>query len=97
MKTANETERAELRLAPHWAQGENEDGFYDYQKGWVIEARLPTRSGDAIFTNQQKTFGLDETGKAENFIESLCGNPSNGFWCTIDENSADWLLTGTSY
>ncbi len=97
MKPANETQRAELRVAPHYAQGQEEDGYYCYQKGWVIEARMPVTRGDAIYTYQKETYPLDQPERADSRIETLCGSPANGFWCNITDDSEDWMLTGASY
>jgi len=94
MKTAM---KSELRTAPHWAQGWSEDGPYDYQKGWVVEARTPCEYGDSIYTYQKRFFSMGEYNEAEDLIDSLCGNYSNAFWCNIDTESDDWMLTGASY
>ena len=45
-------ERAELRVTPHFVQVAGDDGFYDTQRGFQIEARVPCRRGDAQYTFQ---------------------------------------------
>lgn len=96
-------ERGELRVAPLWAQGWNEEGSYDFQKGWVIEARVPRQKGDAFYTYQAKTFRMDEERLAEREIERLCGRVSNAYWCNIEigpddgRDIGDWMITGASY
>ena len=88
-------ERAELRVVPHVVQVSGEDGMYDAQRGFQIEARVPCRRGDAQYTYQ----GVFQTeGQANTELERLCGAASNGFHADIDTGAdARWLFTGASY
>ena len=100
-ETMSETiERAELRVSPHFVQVAGEEGFYDAQRGYQIEARIPValprgRHGDAHYT-YQGVFSTEAEADAE--LERLCGAPSNGFHADIDtESDPQWLFTGASY
>ena len=88
-------ERAELRVTPNFVQIAGEDGLYDAQRGFQIEARVPCRRGDAHYT-YQGVFETEDQANAE--LERLCGAASNGFNADIDTEADErWLFTGASY
>ena len=91
---AMKIERAELNVVPNVVQVEGEEGRYDVERGFVIEARIRGRRGYAIFAFQ----GVFETyWKADEKMSSLIGKYSNGFNADIDTDSESWRFVGATY
>ena len=87
-------ERAELEVMPNVVQVEGEEGRYNVERGFVIEARVRGRRGHAIFAFQ----GVFETyRKADEKMWSLIGKYSNGFNADIDTDSEVWRFVGATY
>ena len=91
---AMKIERAELEVMPNVVQVEGEEGRYNVERGFVIEARVRGRRGHAIFAFQ----GVFETyRKADEKMWSLIGKYSNGFNADIDTDSEVWRFVGATY
>jgi hypothetical protein len=86
----------ELRTTPNFIQIDGDDGVYEVQSGFAIQGRESRLRGDAIFELQ----GVFKTqAAADQKIEQLCGDFSNGFCVSVDDidNSAEWLFIGADY
>ena len=83
-------EKADIRIEDHVIQAINEDGErYDHSDGYVLQALVGVHCFEL-----QGVFKSYEA--AEQKLNQVCGDYSNGFTAMIDTSANEWWYIGSS-